>query len=56
MRNFKSVLGPNPWLWCCPTKAPGTGLRYELSNSEGELLHLSHITGPGRHEDITPLA
>jgi hypothetical protein len=56
MRNFKSVLGPSPWLWCCPTKAPGTGLRYELSNSEGELLHLSHITAPGWHEDTAHLA
>ncbi|KAF8167385.1 DHHC palmitoyltransferase-domain-containing protein [Crassisporium funariophilum] len=34
-RNIESVLGPRPLLWCCPTRAPGTGLKYELSNKDG---------------------
>ncbi|KIM47503.1 hypothetical protein M413DRAFT_62143 [Hebeloma cylindrosporum] len=34
-RNIESVLGPDPIRWCCPTRTPGSGLKYELSNSEG---------------------
>lgn len=35
-RNIESVLGPNPLLWCWPSRTPGSGLRYELSNKDGE--------------------
>jgi len=35
-RNIESVLGPNPLLWCCPSRTPGSGLKYELSNNDGE--------------------
>ncbi|PPQ73379.1 hypothetical protein CVT26_015482 [Gymnopilus dilepis] len=35
-RNIESVLGRNPLLWCCPTRTPGSGLKYELSSAEGE--------------------
>ncbi|KAJ3511353.1 hypothetical protein NLJ89_g4144 [Agrocybe chaxingu] len=35
-RNIKSVLGPSPLLWCWPSRTPGNGLRYELSNKDGE--------------------
>ncbi|KAF8971687.1 DHHC palmitoyltransferase-domain-containing protein [Flammula alnicola] len=37
-RNIESILGQRPLLWCCPTRTPGTGLRYELSSAEGEIL------------------
>ncbi|KAJ7597463.1 palmitoyltransferase PFA4 [Mycena floridula] len=30
-KNIESVLGPNPLLWCCPTRTPGTGLKYEYT-------------------------
>ncbi|TCD71190.1 Palmitoyltransferase [Steccherinum ochraceum] len=30
-RNINAVLGDNPWLWCWPQKATGTGLRYQLA-------------------------
>jgi len=33
-RNIESVLGKNPYLWCWPTKTPGNGLRYELTDGE----------------------
>ncbi|KAJ3994123.1 zf-DHHC-domain-containing protein [Lentinula boryana] len=35
-RNIESVLGPNPLLWCWPTQTPGNGLRYELTEGEGD--------------------
>ncbi|KAF9486462.1 palmitoyltransferase PFA4 [Pholiota conissans] len=64
-RNFQSILGPNPWLWCWPSKAPGTGLHFELSNSEEEFLptvemsdessadesHIPSATSPWTFED-----
>jgi hypothetical protein len=40
-RNIESVLGPNPLLWCCPSRTPGSGLKYELSNYDGEWNELS---------------
>lgn len=33
-RNIESVLGRNPLLWCCPTVTPGSGLKYELAESD----------------------
>ncbi|KXN88865.1 Palmitoyltransferase PFA4 [Leucoagaricus sp. SymC.cos] len=33
-QNIESVLGKNPFLWCCPTRPPGLGLKYELSNRD----------------------
>jgi hypothetical protein len=50
-RNIESVLGTNPILWCCPTRTPGSGLKYELSNSEGELLNLSPWKSRGAHDE-----
>ncbi|KAF8236805.1 zf-DHHC-domain-containing protein [Tricholoma matsutake] len=35
-RNIESVLGRNPLLWCCPTVTPGSGLKYELAESDGK--------------------
>ncbi|KAK7465440.1 Palmitoyltransferase [Stygiomarasmius scandens] len=37
-RNIESVLGTDPWLWCCPTRTPGNGLKYELADVDGEAL------------------
>ncbi|KIL71551.1 hypothetical protein M378DRAFT_19864 [Amanita muscaria Koide BX008] len=33
-RNIEAVLGPNIWLWCCPTRTPGTGLKYQLADGD----------------------
>ncbi|KAJ7193293.1 zf-DHHC-domain-containing protein [Mycena pura] len=33
-RNIESILGGNPWLWCWPTTAPGTGLKYPITESD----------------------
>jgi palmitoyltransferase ZDHHC6 len=33
-RNIESVMGIDPFLWCWPTRTPGNGLRYELSEGE----------------------
>ncbi|KAH0838061.1 DHHC palmitoyltransferase-domain-containing protein [Lanmaoa asiatica] len=30
-RNVVSILGSNPFLWCCPTVPPGTGIKFQLS-------------------------
>ena len=30
MKNIKTVLGPNPLLWCWPTVPPGDGLNFEI--------------------------
>ncbi|KAF9567799.1 palmitoyltransferase PFA4 [Agrocybe pediades] len=38
-RNIESILGKNPLLWCLPSRTPGSGLKYELSNSEGTEWH-----------------
>ena len=41
-RNIESMLGANPLLWCCPTVGPlGTGLKYQLAESDGEWVELS---------------
>ena len=56
MRNIKSVLGPRPFLWCCPTTTPGSGLKYGLSNAEGELIFLSHRKAEGQDGDVAHLA
>jgi len=40
-RNIESVLGANPLLWCCPGRTPGSGLKYGLSNKDGEWNDLS---------------
>ncbi|THV07488.1 palmitoyltransferase PFA4 [Dendrothele bispora CBS 962.96] len=37
-RNIESVLGTNFWLWCCPTRTLGNGLKYELNAVDGEPL------------------
>ncbi|KAH9486296.1 Palmitoyltransferase PFA4 [Psilocybe cubensis] len=34
-RNVESVLGRNPLLWCCPIRPPGSGLKFQLSDSDG---------------------
>ncbi|KAH9947138.1 zf-DHHC-domain-containing protein [Amylocystis lapponica] len=33
-RNIASVLGDKPWLWCWPTIAPGTGLKFQLAEGD----------------------
>ncbi|KZP25294.1 zf-DHHC-domain-containing protein [Athelia psychrophila] len=33
-RNVESILGPNPLWWCWPTVTPGTGLKYQLADSD----------------------
>lgn len=41
-RNIESMLGTNPLLWCCPNVGPlGTGLKYQLAESEGKWVELS---------------
>jgi len=35
-RNIESILGPNPLLWCYPGRTPGSGLKFGLSNKDGE--------------------
>ncbi|KAF5352496.1 hypothetical protein D9756_005887 [Leucocoprinus leucothites] len=37
-RNIESVLGKNPIMWCCPTRPPGSGVKYELSNRDDSVL------------------
>ncbi|KAJ7070731.1 zf-DHHC-domain-containing protein [Mycena amicta] len=32
-RNIDSILGKNAWLWCWPTRTPGSGLKYEITSS-----------------------
>ncbi|EIM83578.1 zf-DHHC-domain-containing protein [Stereum hirsutum FP-91666 SS1] len=39
-RNIESILGPNPWLWCWPTRTPGTGLKYQLAEGDGKWIEL----------------
>lgn len=49
-RNLESILGTNPWLWCWPTVTPGTGLKYDLAENEGEWLELSTFTKRAREQ------
>lgn len=47
------MLGTNPLLWCCPNIGPsGTGLKYQLAESEGKWVELSarEPRAPERHE------
>ncbi|KAF7784158.1 hypothetical protein Agabi119p4_323 [Agaricus bisporus var. burnettii] len=38
-RNIEAILGKRALLWCCPTRTPGTGLKYELSTrDEGSVI------------------
>ena len=56
-RNIMSVLGSNPLLWCWPSRTPGSGLKYELSNKDGEWNHLFASQAKGRpQEDAWHLA
>ncbi|KAF5368430.1 hypothetical protein D9758_002212 [Tetrapyrgos nigripes] len=32
-KNIESVLGPNFWLWCCPSVPSGNGLKYEIATT-----------------------
>jgi palmitoyltransferase len=53
------MLGTNPLLWCCPNVHPlGTGLKYQLAESEGKWVELSarelEPRGPEHHEDTFP--
>ena len=51
------MLGRNPLLWCCPTRAPGSGLKYELSSAEGEFVLLpSRKDVHGHYKDPEHLA
>ncbi|PPR01916.1 hypothetical protein CVT24_001255 [Panaeolus cyanescens] len=47
-KNIESVLGQNPLLWCCPSPTPGDGLRFELSNKDGE------AWPPKEHDVVSP--
>jgi hypothetical protein len=52
-RNIESMLGTNPLLWCCPNVGPlGTGLKYQLAESEGKWVELAARVprGPDLHE------
>jgi palmitoyltransferase ZDHHC6 len=42
-KNIESILGSNPLLWCCPTVTPGSGLKYELAESDGKWIDLSEL-------------
>lgn len=42
-RNMESILGNNPLLWCCPTVTPGSGLKYELAETDGKWIDLSAL-------------
>lgn len=56
-RNIMSILGPNPLLWCCPTHVSGSGLKYELSDKDGECDMSSAPQARARsQEDIRHLA
>jgi len=48
-KNLESVLGNNPFLWCCPTVTPGSGLKYQLVESDGKWMDLltskAHVRG-----------
>ncbi|EKM84046.1 hypothetical protein AGABI1DRAFT_67210 [Agaricus bisporus var. burnettii JB137-S8] len=37
-RNIEAILGKRALLWCCPTRTPGTGLKYELSTRDGSVI------------------
>ncbi|KAF7307153.1 Palmitoyltransferase PFA4 [Mycena indigotica] len=58
-RNIESVLGKNHWLWCWPTKTPGSGLKYEITsndeNSDGESWppHHDTIEGESSHKEFS---
>ena len=48
-RNVESMLGTNPLFWCCPNVGPlGTGLKYQLAESDGKWVELS-ARDPGVH-------
>ncbi|KAJ6575439.1 zf-DHHC-domain-containing protein [Mycena capillaripes] len=51
-RNIESVLGQNPWLWCWPTITPGTGLKYQLTESEGKWVEM--VRAPEREPREDP--
>lgn len=51
-RNIESILGPNPLLWCCPSRTPGSGLTYELSNNDGEGIELSSLQSKDGSHDL----
>jgi len=40
-RNIESILGTNPWLWCWPSRTPGTGTRFELFEGDGKWVELA---------------
>ncbi|GAA6009425.1 hypothetical protein JCM11491_003552 [Sporobolomyces phaffii] len=49
--NVKDVLGPNPFLWWCPQKAPGDGLTYQVGT--GIESHEQYLWPP-RDEFVKP--
>ncbi len=45
------MLGTNPLLWCCPNVGPlGTGLKYQLAESDGKWVELSARDPPRLHK------
>ena len=56
-RNIESILGSRPLFWCWPSRTPGNGLRYELSNRDSKWQELSSLRIREREtEDIGRLA
>jgi hypothetical protein len=50
-RNVESMLGTNPLLWCCPNVGPsGTGLKYQLAETDGKWDEVSARDPPRLHE------
>ena len=43
IRNIDSVLGPNFLLWCWPRQLSDSGLKFDLSEKDGESYHLTTI-------------
>ncbi len=45
------MLGTNPLYWCCPNVGPlGTGLKYQLAESDGKWVELSARDPPRVHK------
>lgn len=49
-RNIASVLGNNPLWWCWPTAPLGNGLKYEMSNADGEWFAMGNREGRDVHD------
>ena len=50
-KNIESILGNNPLLWCFPTVTPGSGLKYEVAESDGKWTVSALKVGDVRRRD-----